>query len=137
MCSVQLRCTQVQLLYSPQSQSISQIKKKKPMNLWAFIKQTPKLLMPYVQIRHTHIQPTSSSFLFSFTDVGRVSLPLELLSFQSCLQDSMLTFFFFSDTCWGTLSPSLHSEILKFSSSHTKQKINILDSQLEPCAIVL
>lgn len=71
--------------------------------------------MPYVQIRHTRIQPTSSSFLCSFTDVGRVSLPLELLSLQSCPQDSMLTFFFFSDTCWGTLS--LLPCILKFSNS--------------------
>lgn len=85
------------------------------MNLWAFIKQAPKFLTSHMQIRHTHIQPTSISFLCSFTDVVNVSLPLELLSLQSCPWDFKLTFFFFSDTSVGELS--LLPCILKFSDS--------------------
>lgn len=93
------------------------------------------------QVTHAIRANQTHSYSANFKQLSllfhRCGLPLELLSLQSCPQDSMLTFFFFSDTCWGTLSPSLHSGILKFSSSHTKQKINILDSQLEPRAIVL
>lgn len=59
---------------------------------------------PYVQIRHTHIQPTSISFLCSFTDVVNVSLLLELLSLQSCPQAFKLTSFFSSDVLGNSLS---------------------------------
>lgn len=65
--SAQLSCTQVQLLHSPQLENISLTKASmKPNEPFVFRRQVPKLHTPYMQIRHT--QPTSISFLCSFTD---------------------------------------------------------------------
>lgn len=104
------------------------------MNLWAFIRQTPsKLLTPYMQIRHLY----SANFNQLSLLFHRCELLWKLLSLQSCPWDSKPTCFFFSGMCWGALFPSLRSKILKFPSSHPKQKITILHSQLEPSDIVL
>lgn len=74
----------------------------------------------------TSIQPTSSSFLCSFTDVGRVSRPLELLSLQSYPQDSILPFSSFQTrvgelsfpTFWNSQIPKL---TYKAKDKHLRQ----------------